>query len=173
MPMHILVDGYNVLGTRGQVGPDSERAREQLVHELMNYHQRKGHAVTVVFDGWRQGLASERREHRAGVEVIYSKRGEQADQVIQRLAEEFGALCAVVTSDQEIQRRAKAHEALIISASEFETRLRERPAVSRSAGYLGKDAQDEERPKRNPDKKGNARKLPKALRRKNRQLKGF
>ena len=47
MPMHVIVDGYNVLGTRGQVGPDSERAREQLVHELMNYRQRKGHAVTV------------------------------------------------------------------------------------------------------------------------------
>ena len=174
MPMHVIIDGYNVLGTRGQMGPDSERAREQLVHELMNYHLRKGHAVTVVFDGWRQGLALERREHRAGVEVIYSKRGEQADEVIQRLAIEFGASCAVVTSDQEIQRRAKTHEAVIISASEFEARLRERPAVkSRSAGYFGKDAEDDERPKRNPDKKGNARKLPKALRRKNRQLRGF
>jgi uncharacterized protein len=173
MPMHVIVDGYNVLGTRGQVGPDSERAREQLVHELMNYRQHKGHAVTVVFDGWRQGLASERREHRTGVEVIYSKRGEQADQVIQRLAAEFGASCAVVTSDQEIQRRVKAHEAVIISASKFEVRLRERSVVNRSAGYLGKDAEDEERPKRNPEKKGNARKLPKALRRKNRQLRGF
>jgi hypothetical protein len=67
----------------------------------------------------------------------------------------------------------KAHEAVIISASEFEVRLRERSVVNRSAGYLGKDAEDEERPKRNPEKKGNARKLPKALRRKNRQLRGF
>ena len=71
-----------------------------------------------------------------------------------------------------IQRRVKAHEAVIISASEFEVGSGERSFVNRSAGYLGKDAEDEERPKRNSEKKA-ARKLPKALRRKNRQLRGF
>lgn len=169
--MHLIVDGYNVLGLRGQVGPDSERARDQLITDLMLYRQRKGHAVTVVFDGWRQGSASQGHEHRAGVEVIYSKRGEQADQVIRRLAEEYGASCAVVTSDQEIQRSAKAHQAVILSASEFERRLQERP-VAKQPGFLGKDSDRDERPKR-LEKKGNARKLPKALRRKNRQLRGF
>lgn len=170
--MHVIVDGYNVLGLRGQVGPDSEQARDQLVHDLMLYRQRKGHAVTVVFDGWRQGLASEHHEHRAGIEVIYSRRGEQADQVIRRLIEEYGSSCAVVTSDQEIQRSARTYQAAVLTASEFERRLRERPSTKQSA-FLGKDSERDEPVKRNPEKKGNARKLPKALRRKNRQLKGF
>ena len=51
MSTHLIIDGYNVLGKRGQVGPNSEMAREQLVQELMRYRQRKGHAITVVFDG--------------------------------------------------------------------------------------------------------------------------
>jgi len=104
MPTHLIIDGYNVLGKRGQVGPNTEMAREQFVQELMIYRQRKGHAITVVFDGWKQGLGSERHEHRGGVEVIYSKRGEQADQVIGRLAAEFSRSCAVVSSDHEVQR---------------------------------------------------------------------
>src|SRR5690348_14830619 len=157
MPTHLIIDGYNVLGKRGQVGPNSEMAREQLVQELMIYRQRKGHAITVVFDGWKQGFGSERHEHRGGVEVIYSKRGEQADQVIGRLAAEFSRSCAVVSSDHELQRCAQTHEAFIISASEFEARLRERAPSKQSPGYRGKDEEDILL-KRKTEKKGNARK---------------
>ena len=172
MSSHLIIDGYNILGKRGQVGPNSEMAREQFVQELMMYRQRKGHAITVVFDGWKQGFGSEHHEHRGGVEVIYSKRGEQADQVIGRLAAEFGRSCAIVSSDHEIQRFAKAHEAFVLSASEFEARLRER-ATLKPMAYRGKDAEEDGPPKQNLAKKGNARKLPKKLRRRNQQLRGF
>jgi uncharacterized protein len=173
MPTHLIIDGYNVLGKRGLVGPNSEMAREQLVQELLIYRQRKGHAITVIFDGWKQGLASERREHRGGVEVIYSKRGEQADQVIGRLAAEFGGSCAVVSSDHEVQRFARTHDAFVMSASEFEARLRERAPSKQPSEYRGKDAEEDGLPKRSAQKKGNGRKLPKKLRRRNQQLKGF
>lgn len=173
MSTHLIIDGYNVLGKRGQVGVNSQMAREHFVQELMMYRQRKSHAITVVFDGWKQGLSSEHREHRSGVEVIYSKRGEQADQVIGRLVAEFGGSCAVVSSDHEIQRVAKAHEAFVISASEFEARLRERATSAQPMAYRGKDAEEDGPPKRDPAKKGNARKLPKKLRRRNQQLRGF
>jgi uncharacterized protein len=173
MPTHLIIDGYNVLGKRGQVGPNSEMAREHLVQELTMYRQRKGHAITVVFDGWKQGLGSEHREHRSGVDVIYSKRGEQADQVIGRLAAAFGRSCAVVSSDHEVQRSAKTHEAFVISASEFEARLRERTTSKPRMVYRPKEAEEDGPPKRDSDKKGNARKLPKKLRRRNQQLRGF
>ncbi|HKN85435.1 MAG TPA: NYN domain-containing protein [Nitrospiraceae bacterium] len=172
MPTHLIIDGYNVLGKRGQVGPNSDMAREQFVQELAIYRQRKGHAITVVFDGWKQGFGSERHEHRGGVEVVYSKRGEQADQVIGRLAAEFSRSCAVVSSDHEVQRFARAHEAFVISASEFEARLRERAPSNRSTRSDDKD-EESSSPKRNAEKKGNGRKLPKKLRRRNQQLKGF
>src|SRR5262245_32372232 len=131
MTRHVIVDGYNLLGKRGQVGPESEMAREYLVRDLMAYRQRKGHPITVVFDGWRQGLGTERHEHRAGGQVVYSKKGERADQVIQRLALEFGRECAVVSSDREVADFAKAQGAFVIGAGEFEARLREGAPVGR------------------------------------------
>jgi predicted RNA-binding protein with PIN domain len=175
MAMHLIIDGYNLLGARGQVGREagaaSESAREQLLRDLSGYRQRKGHPITVVFDGWQQGIGTERREHRAGIEVVYSRRGERADQVIQRLAEEFGRDCAVVSSDREVADFARAQGAFVISSPEFESRLRAVPPALSSASFKPVD-RDEEVPRR-VEKKGNARKLPKALRKRNRQLRGF
>ena len=61
-----------------------EAARDMLLQRLARYRQRKGHAITLVFDGWQAGSGSEHHEFQSGIEVIYSKRGERADQVIQR-----------------------------------------------------------------------------------------
>ena len=179
MPTHLIIDGYNLLGVRGQVGRGEglagEAAREQLIRDLTLYRQRKGHAITVVFDGWQQGFSVGHREHRAGVEVIYSRRGERADQVIQRLAGEYGQDCAVVSSDREVAGFAQAHGAFVISARDFESKLRGGAASQPTARPVlhQKDREDDDLPKRNPDKKGNPRKLPKALRQRNRQLRGF
>ncbi|TAJ22368.1 MAG: hypothetical protein EPO64_13980 [Nitrospirae bacterium] len=177
MATHLIVDGYNVLGARGQVGQvgragsGDDSARERLLRDLTAYRQRKGHPITVVFDGWFQGGDTERHEHRSGIEVVYSRRGEKADQVIQRLAEEFGRDCAVVSSDREVADFAKGRGAFVIGAAEFESRLRAVPPVTPQASFKPID-REEELPKR-VEKKGNARKLPKALRKRNRQLRGF
>lgn len=74
--MHVIIDGYNLLAlTRGSgASPYSEMARESLLRQLAGYRHRKGHALTVVFDGWQRGQPLEGHEHRAGVQVIYSKR---------------------------------------------------------------------------------------------------
>src|SRR5512147_3084058 len=117
MAMHVIIDGYNLLARIGGMGVlHSEMAREALLRDLAAYRQRKGHAVTVVFDGWQHGQPIEGREHRAGVQVIYSKRGERADQVIQRLAREYGSDCAIVSSDQEVARSARVSGAMVIGA---------------------------------------------------------
>lgn len=177
MATHVIVDGYNLLGARGQVGrtdaANGEAAREQLLRDLSAYRQRKGHPITVVFDGWQQGVGSERQEHRAGLLVIYSRRGERADQVIQRLAEEYGRDCAVVSSDREVADFARARGAFVIGAAEFESRLKERPVTVARGGPFRKDGPGDDLPRRNQEKKGNPRKLPKALRKRSRQLRGF
>ena len=106
MALHLIIDGYNLLALTGRIGAGtslhSEIARESFLRDLASYRQRKSHAITVVFDGWQQGWGTEQREHRLGLEIIFSRRGEKADQVIQRLAAEFGSACAVVSSDREI-----------------------------------------------------------------------
>ena len=177
MALHLIIDGYNLLGAGGRdrtgAEPWSEAAREDLLHRLRAYRHRKGHPVTVVFDGWRAGADTERHEHRGGVEVIYSRRGEQADQVIRRLASEYGKDCAIVSSDGEVGRSARAAGALVILAQEF--RLKLFGTSSRPAAIPFKELDAEPGPagRRGPDKKGNPRKLPKSLRNRRRQLRGF
>lgn len=171
MITHLIIDGYNLLGGGG--ASRSEMARERLLRDLAAYRQRKGHAVTVVFDGWQQGHPVEQHEHRAGVQVIYSRRGERADQVIQRLVRDYGADCAVVSSDHEIMATARSHGAMTLTSSLFQAKL---TAPTRSSGVIrGKELDEGEgnRPQRGPEKKGNPRKLPKALRQRNRQLRQF
>lgn len=173
MPTHLIVDGYNLLASAGNLSGHLESARETLVHDLAAYRHRKHHLITVVFDGWQQGGPSEQREHRAGVQVIYSKRGERADQVIQRLAREYGADCAVVSSDHEIVNAARVHGAFVMGSYEFMRKLR---TLSPATGALPNkelDVEDDNRPKRGPEKKGNPRKLPKAQRQRDRRLRRF
>ncbi len=175
MTMHLIIDGYNLLGAQaaGFASAKSEMARESLLRDLAAYRHRKGHALTVVFDGWQQGHPVEHREHRAGVHVIYSRKGEKADQVIQRLAREYGSDCAVVSSDHEIVATARAHGATVMTAQLFMSKL---ASIGLSSGPIqGKelDLGEDERPSRGPGKKGNPKKLPKAMRERNRQLKRF
>ena len=173
--MHIIIDGYNLMGFAGRTGggPNSEHERESLLRILASYRHRKGHAITVVFDGWQAGHPLESREHRAGVQVVYSKRGEKADQVIERLAGEYGSECAVVTSDHEVIRAAQAQGALIMRAAEFDQKLRASSLPERSMPHKELAVDEELRTGGGREKRGNPRKLPKALRRRSRQLKRF
>ena len=171
--MHLIIDGYNVLGCTPSGLNHLESSREVLLRDLTAYRQRKGHAITVVFDGWQQGQPSERREHRAGVQVIYFKSGEKADQVIQRLAREYGTDCAVVSSDHEIVNAARAHGAFVMGAQEFATKLRDLSVSSGRVPYKELDTGEEDTVRRGPEKKGNPRKLPKSQRQRDRQLKRF
>jgi predicted RNA-binding protein with PIN domain len=175
--MHLIIDGYNLLGALGRVhgskGQHSEMARESLLQDLTAYRHRKGHPMTVVFDGWRQGHPVEHREHRAGVQIIYSRRGETADQVIQRLAREYGADCAIVSSDHEIVNAARSQGAFVLGAREFAGKLRGVAFSSGAVPHKELDTGEEacERPRQG--KKGNPRKLPKSRRQRDRRLSQF
>lgn len=184
MSRRVIIDGYNLLGVLGKPGAMNadENAREELLRVLALYRQQRGHAVTVVFDAWQRGIGAEHREFYAGLEVIYSRRGERADQVIQRLARDYGSHCAIVSSDREVSDCARRHGAFTIGSGEFAARLRApRHPQGRSkhpADPKDRDDRDkDDRPFAGPGipgkKKGNPKKLPKSLRRRNRQLKAF
>lgn len=172
MSTHLIIDGYNLLGRTGGFSGSIETARESLIKALAAYRHRKNYRVTVVFDGWQQGRPTEQHEHRAGVEIVYSKRGERADQVIQRLARQFGADCAVVSSDHEVMSSAKASGAFVLSAHEFAAKLWTHPG-DHGAMHKELDTEEDEPRPRDPKKKGNPHKLPKALRQRTRRLKRF
>lgn len=168
--MHLIIDGYNLLGVTQGFGPSLESSRDLLIASLTAYRHAKQHPITVVFDGWKEGQSHEGHEHRSGLHVVYSKKGEQADQVIRRLAGEYGADCAVVSSDHEVARGARSAGAFVMSAQEFAAKLK--PLHGGGIPFKELDS-GEERPRRNPVKKGNPRKLPKSARQRLRQLKRF
>ena len=182
MPLILLIDGYNLLCVFGKRRPEpageADEVREALIARLALYSQRRGYPVTVVFDAWRGPTGLEHHEHRSGVQVVFTKRGERADQVIQRLAREYGRACAVVSSDLEIVQTAKSHGAFVMKSQEFKVKLESLGNAKSQTGKIVALAQpwaklEDEVPPARLDKKGNPRKLRKAVRNRNRQLKAF
>jgi len=92
--VRILVDGYSLLHNWPELAPGRARysaaARDALIQRLTLYQDACGTPVTIVFDG--SGLPGPRSAPAAPgeVEVLYSRRGQTADQIIERAAHRFG-----------------------------------------------------------------------------------
>lgn len=162
MPFHIVVDGYNVIGSEQGLRGDLEQKRADLIREVALYQERTGHALTTVFDGWRAGRTEETREQVGAVAVVFSRVGQKADDVIERLARELGTTCIVVTSDRDLRRNVESSGAVAAYVGEFLAKMRKPPAEPGEAD----DADEFEAPRRSVDgrKKGNPRRLSRAER---------
>jgi uncharacterized protein len=167
--MHLIVDGYNVIRQSPRLRfldvMDLQAGREALLKLLAHYRRRSHHQITVVFDGWQQGDLKESRDRYEGILVIYSRRGERADEVIKRLLTQERERALVVTSDREIQVCAEQAKAAWISAGEFEGSHLHEPSEGADP-----DAEDNSTA-RNTRKKGPARRLSKRLRQRQQRLK--
>ncbi len=171
MAIHLIVDGYNLIRQSRELreidARELEAGREALLSRLAAYRQ--GGAlpkITVVFDGWQGGETKESRDRRRGILVVFSRRGERADEVIKRLLAEERARAVVVTSDREIQDCATRVGAAWISSPEFERRLSLTGAAEADA-----DKDYDDSPARGARKKGPARRLPKSQRQRQQRLK--
>ena len=90
-----------------------------MIESLIEYYKKKGHAITVVFDGWKTGGAQENQSVIGGIKVIYSRMGEKADSVIKRIISSERRGWIVVTSDRDIAARAWASGSVPISSEDF------------------------------------------------------
>jgi predicted RNA-binding protein with PIN domain len=79
--------------------------------------------VAIVFDGWQGGWNTEREEKKKGIEIIYSKLGEKADEVIKRLVKEKGSGVIVITSDREVTRYAERMAIPVIPSDQFREKV--------------------------------------------------
>jgi len=167
--MHLIVDGYNIIRQSPRLqfldAMDLQAGREALLELLALYRRRSHHQITVVFDGWQQGDLKESRERSQGILVIYSRRGERADEVIKRLLHQERERALVVTSDREIQVCAEQAKAAWINAGEFELSHLHDPAGAADP-EAGADPSA-----RGTHKKGPARRLSKRLRQRQQRLK--
>jgi len=158
LTVHLIIDGYNVLHadrTLVSLNPiQLQRERERLVDQLSAYRSLRQMEITVVFDGWQGGWSTEKRERKKGIELVFSKLGEKADEVIKRLVREKGAGATVVTSDREISRYAEKMVVAVIPSDQFKEKMENTLMKGQ------KDLQDQEE-RSGEKKKGPSRMLSK------------
>lgn len=121
----LIVDGYNVIGASKELNriklQDMGQARSELIHMLIEYKVFTGYRVIVVFDAlYVRGKES--KSAQSGVEIIYTKEDETADECIERLIKKVKNVknkVYVATSDYLEQRTIFSRGALRISAREL------------------------------------------------------
>ena len=106
--VRILVDGFSLLHNWPELAPGKPRhsaaARDELIRILTQYQDAIGTPVTVFFDGAGSPRHAPKAESTAHVEVLYSKAGQTADEMIERAAHRFqpyGEVLAVTDDNAE------------------------------------------------------------------------
>jgi hypothetical protein len=161
MKMHLLIDGYNLLHVNRSLSSlnsmELQRERDRLIDELSAYRQRKPCDITIVFDGWQGGWTVEKKEKRRGIEIVFSRLGEKADEVIKRLIRERGSGTVLISSDRELIHYAGRMSVSAIPSDRFQDRI-ERSVLDPERGK-DEGKEEEERggkrkgPSRRPSKK--------------------
>jgi len=113
---NLLIDGYNLIGIFHR---DLKKAREDLIQTIISYKNKKGHNITLVFDGYKEGAIAETKEFIGGITVIYSGTGEKADDVIKRILKAEKKFWIVITSDRDIKKAAWRENCVAIDSSIF------------------------------------------------------
>jgi uncharacterized protein len=106
--IRILVDGYSLLHNWPELAAGRARhsaaARDELIHVLTRYHDATGTPITVFFDGAGARLGTPKHESSGHVEVLFSRAGKTADEMIERAAHRFqpyGEILAVTDDRTE------------------------------------------------------------------------
>jgi predicted RNA-binding protein with PIN domain len=108
--LRILVDGYSLLHNWLELAPGKPRfsaaAREELIQRLTLYRDAVGTPITIFFDGSGRQSGTEVALSTPEVEVLYSRAGQTADQMIERAAyrfRDFGEVLAITDDLAERQ----------------------------------------------------------------------
>lgn len=116
---YLIVDGHSVIfaspDLRALHARRSARAREQLIKRLRDYQDWTGVRVIAVFDGKGAKIDISTEPHE--VQVFYSRAGETADAIIERLASKYAKRfhITVATADSLEQETVSAAGAEYIS----------------------------------------------------------
>jgi predicted RNA-binding protein with PIN domain len=100
-----IVDGYNFLfnyySTKEVSSEQIEFFRDELLSDLIQYKNYNNCSVMVVFDAKHGDKFAQSRETIDGIKIIYSKGGETADSIVERIVhsnEKYDRIF-VITSD--------------------------------------------------------------------------
>ncbi len=119
-PQYLIVDGHSVIFAWPELLKLHQRrtslARDDLVKRLRDYQDWTGVQVVVVFDG--KGSAVDASSDPGEIQIFYSRDGQSADSIVERLASKYGARfnLLIATSDYLEQETVAACGAEYISA---------------------------------------------------------
>lgn len=121
----LVIDGYNIIGASDELSRlkrrDIGQARKRLIEQMEEYQAYTGNHIIIVFDA----LYVKGNEHRQtynGIEIIYTREDETADECIERLVKSLKNVnneVYVATSDYMEQRTIFSRGALRMSAREL------------------------------------------------------
>jgi predicted RNA-binding protein with PIN domain len=106
--VRILVDGYSLLHNWPELAPGKARhsaaAREELIRILTLYRDTIGTPITIFFDGSGPRRGPSEIKSTPELEILFSRTGQTADQMIERAAHRFqpyGEVLAVTDDNAE------------------------------------------------------------------------
>jgi predicted RNA-binding protein with PIN domain len=163
---HIIIDGYNyihrVISSGIHADTNMDMLRRDFLDRFVRYKKQKGMKITVVFDAYNSFSTGRQRENYKGIDVVYSRENETADDVMIGWIREKKAGMVIVTSDRAIIDEAKRYGVAFVVPAKLEMMI--------SQEGLSKDEEAAEEEENYVRKKGNPRKLPKKLRRTSRVI---
>jgi predicted RNA-binding protein with PIN domain len=128
-PQYLLVDGHSVIFAWPELRLLHSRrtslAREALVKQLRDYQDWTGIRVVVVFDGRGPSVSHEAAP--GEIQIFYSRVGQTADSIIERLASKYAERfrLVVATGDYLEQETASACGAETVSPEGLRDLLQE------------------------------------------------
>ncbi|MCF6462457.1 NYN domain-containing protein [Clostridium sp. Cult1] len=126
---YLFVDGYNIINSWSNLRELSslnlEVAREELIETMAEYQHYSDIKVIVVFDAHMVKGNTGKKENVKGVEVVYTKENETADQYIEKTLDSIGRIkrVRVATSDWMEQQIVLGRGGTRISARELEVEI--------------------------------------------------
>jgi predicted RNA-binding protein with PIN domain len=107
--VRILIDGYSLLHNWPALARGKPRhsaaARDELIHIITQYRDAIGTPITIFFDGGGAPVGTPAALSTPEVEVLYSKSGQTADQMIERAAHRFAEYGEVLAVTDDLAER--------------------------------------------------------------------
>ena len=107
--VRILVDGYSLLHNWPELAPGRPRhsaaARDELIQRLTKYQDAIETPITIFFDGGGAPNGTPAPSSTPELEVLYSRSGQTADQMIERAAHRFAPYGEVLAVTDDMAER--------------------------------------------------------------------
>ena len=108
---YLIVDGHSIIFAWPELRKLHERrsslAREALIKQLRDYQDWTGVRVVIVFDGKAPNMNA--TAYPGDVQIFYSRSGQTADTVVERLASKYAERFDLVVATSDSMERQTAH----------------------------------------------------------------